>query len=186
MGYRSHIQGVAMEHKTPSVLIGREDIARRVAALAEEISLNYENRDLLIVGVLKGSFVFLADLVRNLSIPHTIDFIAASSYGSAKVSSGTLTITKDISLPVSGRDILLVEDIIDTGTTLAYLKEALKKRGPRSVAVCAFLDKKERRETEIDAEYVGFTIPGGFVVGYGLDFDEKFRYLPDVCVLDEP
>ena len=174
-----------MAHKTPSVLIGKNDISRRVAELAGEIARDYEGRDLVLIGVLKGSFVFLADLVRNISIPHTIDFIAASSYGSASVSSGTLTITKDITLPVSGRDILLVEDIIDTGTTLAWLKEALKKRGPRSVAICAFLDKKERRETEIDAEYVGFTIPKGFLVGYGLDFDEKFRYLPDVCVLDE-
>jgi len=175
-----------MEKKTPAVLIGKDEIARRVAGLAAEISRDYQDRDLVLVGVLKGSFVFLADLVRNLSIPHTIDFIAASSYGSASVSSGTLTITKDISLPLSGRDVLIVEDIIDTGTTLAYLKQVLTKRGALSVAVCAFLDKKERRETEIDAEYVGFTIPGGFVVGYGLDFDEKFRYLPNVCVLEEP
>lgn len=173
-----------MEQKKPSILIRKDDIAKRVSELAGDIVRDYTGKDLMLVGVLKGSFVFLADLVRNLSIPHTIDFIAASSYGSGTVSSGTIRITKDITLPLEGKDILLVEDIIDTGITLAYLKNTLKGRNPRSVAICAFLDKKERRETEINAEYVGFTIPGGFVVGYGLDCDEKFRYLPDVCVLE--
>jgi hypoxanthine phosphoribosyltransferase len=174
-----------MEQKKPSILIRKDEIAKRVSELAGEIARDYGGRDLMLVGVLKGSFVFLADLVRNLSIPHTIDFIAASSYGSGTVSSGNIRITKDIGLPIEGKDILLVEDIIDTGTTLAYLKRTLKERNPRSVAICAFLDKKERRETEIDAEYVGFTIPGGFIVGYGLDCNERFRYLPDVCVLED-
>ncbi|HPC03360.1 MAG TPA: hypoxanthine phosphoribosyltransferase [Syntrophales bacterium] len=174
-----------MEQKKPSILIRKDDIAKRVSEIAGDIARDYGGRELVLVGVLKGSFVFLADLVRNLTIPHTIDFIAASSYGSGTVSSGTIRITKDISLPVEGKDILLVEDIIDTGTTLAYLKQSLKDRKPRSVAICAFIDKKERRETEIDAEYVGFTVPGGFIVGYGLDCDEKFRYLPDVCVLED-
>jgi hypoxanthine phosphoribosyltransferase (EC 2.4.2.8) len=168
------------------VLYSREEIAERVRELADIISRDYQGKELMLVCVLKGAFVFMADLIRYISIPCIVDFIRVSSYGSGKVSSGEIIIKKDIETPVKGKDILIIEDIIDTGLTLSLLSARLKERKPDSLKVCAFLDKRYRREVEFEADYVGFTLTEeGFVVGYGIDFNEKWRSLPDVCVIEE-
>ena len=169
----------------PELLFPREAIGRRVKELAEQISKDYEGRELLLVGILKGAFIFMADLIRGMSIPCRVDFVRVASYGGGSQSSGEVRITKDLETPITGRDVLIVEDIIDTGLTLSYLVSVLRERQPTSVRVCAFLDKKERRRVPFTAEYVGFTIPDQFVVGYGLDFNENFRFLPDVCMLKD-
>ncbi len=165
------------------ILISQVDIARRVREVAGEISRDYAAGDLLLVGVLKGAFIFMADLVRELSIPCRTDFIRAASYGAGSESAGQVAITKDVELDVSGRDILIVEDIVDTGLTLAHIVETLRRRNPRSIKVCAFLDKRKRRKVPFEADYVCFAIDDGFVIGYGLDFNEQYRYLPDVYVV---
>lgn len=167
----------------PELLFPREVIGRRVKELADQISKDYEGRELLLVGVLKGAFIFMADLIRGLSIPCRVDFIRAASYGVGSHSSGEIKITKDLETPIAGMDVLVVEDIVDTGLTLSRLLDILRERQPASVRVCALLDKKERRQVSFTAEYVGFTIPDHFVVGYGLDFNENFRFLPDVRML---
>jgi len=173
-----------VKNMTTRILYSKEDIARRVEELAGTISREYEGRDVVFVGILKGAFIFLADLVRTIPIPHSIDFMRVASYGSETISSGKIRVTKDVETPLEGRDIVIVEDIIDTGITLVFLKEHLKKRNPNSVKVCALLDKKERREVEIEADYVGFTLDEGFIVGYGLDFNERYRSLPDIYVIE--
>jgi hypoxanthine phosphoribosyltransferase len=173
-----------MKTMNKKVLYSKEDIAKRVEELAVIISREYEGRDVVFVGILKGAFMFLADLVRTIAIPHSIDFMRVASYGSETVSSGKVRVTKDVETPMEGKDIIVVEDIIDTGITLAFLKEYLKERNPNSVKVCTLLDKKERRQVEIDADYVGFTLGEGFIVGYGLDFNERFRSLPDIYVIE--
>jgi hypoxanthine phosphoribosyltransferase len=165
------------------IFFPKEVIDRRVRELAAEISRDYQGKDLLIVGVLKGAFIFMADLIRDLTIPCRIDFVRLASYGAGSTSSGEIRITKDLETPIAGRDVLIVEDIVDTGLTLSRLLEELRGRRPASLRVCAFLDKHERRQIPFTADYVGFTIPDGFVVGYGLDYNERFRFLPDVCVL---
>ncbi|MBM4271526.1 MAG: hypoxanthine phosphoribosyltransferase [Deltaproteobacteria bacterium] len=167
------------------ILFSREAIGRRVRELADGISRDYEGREVVLIGVLKGAFVFLADLIRNLRIPCVIDFVRLASYGSKTVSSGEIVITKDIETPIQGRDVLVVEDIVDTGLTLSFLVEKLKEKSPRSLKVCVFLDKKERRKVPFEADYVGYDIPDRFVVGYGLDCNEQFRFLPDVYVIGE-
>ena len=166
------------------ILIARKDIDRRVRELAALISRDYRGSDLIIVGILKGAFVFMADLIRYMSIPCQVDFVRLASYGTGTVSTGNIAISKDIETSIEGRDVLVVEDILDTGLTLTSLVERLKNRAPRSLRVCVFLDKKERRKVPFVAEYVGFDIPDRFVVGYGLDFNEMYRFLPDVCVLE--
>ena len=171
-----------MKNGEMEVLFSREVIDRRVRELADRISLEYEGTELLVVGVLKGAFVFMADLIRNLNVPCRIDFIRAASYGSGSVSSGKIRIEKDIETPIAGRDVLIVEDIVDTGLTLCSLVKILRERQPASIRVCAFLDKRERRQVPFQADYVGFSIPDHFVVGYGLDYNEKFRFFPDVRV----
>lgn len=168
-----------------SVLISRDDIIKRVGELAAEISRDYEGRELLLIGILKGAFVFLADLIRCLRIPCEIDFVRLASYGAGTVSSGRVEITKDIETSIQGKDVLVVEDIVDTGLTLSYLVEKLNERAPRSLKVCVLLDKKERRTVPFTADYVGYDIPDCFVVGYGLDCNEQFRSLPDVYVVEE-
>ena len=173
-----------MTEAKKEVLIARKDIDRRVKELAALISGDYQGADLIIVGILKGAFVFMADLIRYMSIPCQVDFVRLASYGTGTVSTGNVAISKDIETSVEGRDILVVEDILDTGLTLSSLVERLKKRAPRSLRVCVFLDKKERRKVPFEADYVGFDIPDRFVVGYGLDFNEMYRFLPDVCVLE--
>ncbi len=174
-----------MEKYKKKILYSRERIDQRVKALAGEVSRDFSGKDLVVVGVLKGSFMFMADLIRAMTVPCTIDFIRLASYGSATVSSGKIRITKDVETPITGRDVLVVEDIVDTGLTLAFLKEKLMARNPRTLKFCTLIDKKHRREVEFHSDYVGFDLDQGFVVGYGLDFDEKARYLPDVYVLEE-
>ena len=166
------------------VLYSRETIRKRIQELADVLSREYDGRDVVIVGILKGAFIFLADLVRCVTIPHHIDFIRVASYGAGTVSSGKITITKDVECSIEGKDVLIVEDIIDTGITLAYLKDILSDRRPKSLKICALVDKTARREVDIDADYVGFTMEDGFVVGYGLDCDEHFRSLPEIYVIE--
>ncbi|HPA15068.1 MAG TPA: hypoxanthine phosphoribosyltransferase [Desulfobacterales bacterium] len=161
----------------------KEDIDKKVSALARRISADYENRDLVIIGVLKGSFIFLSDLVRRLTIPVQIDFVGASSYGSGVSSSGSIRLTKEIGVDVKGKDVLLVDDIIDTGLTLAYLVDHIKSFGPKSVRICIFLDKKERRKTALMIDYTCQVVESGFLVGYGLDYAENYRNLPEIYQL---
>ena len=167
------------------ILISKPEIDDRVQRLADEISRDYEGKELVLIGILKGAFVFMADLIRCLRIPCEVDFVRLASYGTGTVSTGNIMITKDIETQIRGRDVLIVEDIVDTGLTLAFLIDKLKEREPESLKVCVLLDKKERRKVPFEAEYVGFDIPDRFVVGYGLDFNEMYRFLPDICVIEE-
>jgi hypoxanthine phosphoribosyltransferase len=179
-------RGLKMTKMSTEVLFPKEVIDRRVRELAGEISRDYEGRELLIVGILKGAFVFMADLIRLLEVPCKIDFVRLASYGSQSVSSGEIRIGKDLETPIAGCDVLIVEDIVDTGLTLSRFVGMLQERQPATLRVCVFLDKPERRQVPFTADYVGFSIPDRFVVGYGLDYDERFRFLPDVCVLATP
>jgi hypoxanthine phosphoribosyltransferase len=174
-----------LERACSEILVDAETLDRRVAELGEEISADYAGRDLLLLGVLKGAVFFMADLMRRLTIPCEIDFMAISSYGAATDSSGVVRILKDLDINIEGRDVLVVEDIIDSGLTLSYLMRNLESREPASLEICALLTKPERREIEVPVRYVGFEIPNRFVVGYGLDFAERYRNLPFVGVLDE-
>jgi len=165
------------------VLISKEELDKQVEELGSRISKDYEGKELVIIGVLKGGFIFLADLARKITIPVDIDFISVSSYGDSTKSSGVVKIIKDVDINISGKHVLIVEDIIDTGLTLNHLVELLKTRGPLSVEVCAVLDKPTRRKVEVNAKYKGIEIPDEFVIGYGLDYQGKYRNLPEVCVL---
>ena len=173
-----------LERAVTDVLIDRDRLQRRIAELGEEISADYGGRDLLLVGVLKGAVFFMADLMRGLTIPCEIDFMAISSYGDSTDSSGVVRILKDLDINIEGRAVLVVEDIIDSGRTLRYLMRNLQARQPASLEVCALLTKPARRETDVPVRYIGFEIPNRFVVGYGLDFAERYRNLPYVGVLD--
>ena len=173
-----------LERAVTEVLIDRETLQHRIRELGEEISADYAGRDLLLVGVLKGAVFFMADLMRNLTIPCEIDFMAISSYGASTDSSGVVRILKDLDINIEGRDVLVVEDIIDSGLTLSYLMRNLEAREPASLEICALLTKPERREIDVPVRYVGFEIPNRFVIGYGLDFAERYRNLPYVGVLD--
>jgi hypoxanthine phosphoribosyltransferase len=173
----------AVKDAVGEVLIEEEPLQARIGELGAEISREYEGRDLLLVGVLKGAVFFMADLMRELSIPCEIDFMAISSYGAATDSSGVVRILKDLDTNIAGRDVLVVEDIIDSGLTLSYLMRSLKARKPASLEICALLTKPERREIEVPVKFVGFEIPNKFVIGYGLDFAERYRNLPYVAVL---
>lgn len=174
-----------MKDLKKKVLYSKETIDRRVKALADTISRDLEGKEVVLVGVLKGAFIILADLTRRLKIPHTVDFVRLASYGSGSVSSGNITLSKDIETDIEGKEVVIVEDIIDTGITMAFLRERLEKRRPASIRICTLIDKKQRREISIDADYVGFDLDEGFIVGYGLDFDEKFRCLPDIYMIEE-
>ena len=167
------------------VLLDADTLARRVAEMGEQISRDYAGRDLLLVGVLKGAVFFIADLMRQIDIACQVDFMAISSYGSSTDSSGVVRILKDLNETIEGRDVLVVEDIIDSGLTLSYLLRTLQAREPNSLEVCALLTKPSRRKIEIKCQYVGFEIPAEFVIGYGLDFAEHYRNLPYVGVLRE-
>ena len=173
-----------LERGVRETLIEEERLRRRVAELGEEISADYEGRDLLLIGVLKGAVFFMADLMRHLTVPCEVDFMAISSYGAATDSSGVVRILKDLDINIEGRQVLVVEDIIDSGLTLSYLMRNLEAREPASLEVCALMTKPERREIEVPVRYVGFEIPNRFVIGYGLDFAERYRNLPYVGVLD--
>ena len=166
-----------------SVLITKDQIAKRVKELGEEISRDYKGEELTLVCTLRGATLFFADLVREISGDVEIDFIACSSSGAGTTSSGEVKMVKDLSSPIEGKNVIVVEDIIDTGTTLFYLKRLLEARKPKSLKVCSFLDKPSRRKVDFEGDYIGFEIPNEYVVGYGLDFDQKFRNLPEVCVL---
>jgi len=167
------------------VLIDEAALRQRIEELGEEISADYAGRDVLLVGVLKGAVFFMADLMRQLSLPCEIDFMAISSYGEGTDSSGVVRILKDLDSNITDRHVLVVEDIIDTGLTLSYLMRNLGAREPASLEVCALLVKHGRRESDVDVKYVGFEIPNQFVVGYGLDYAERYRNLPHVAVLQE-
>lgn len=164
------------------VLIPADKIAARVAELAAELNRDYAGQSVVVVGILKGSFMFMADLIRHLTIPVRLDFMGTKSY-SGTTTSGQVQITKDLDKPVEDEHVLLVEDIIDTGLTLNYLKHSLEQRRPRSLKTIAFLDKPSQRRVEVNADYVGFSIENRFVIGYGLDFEQQYRQLPDLCVL---
>jgi hypoxanthine phosphoribosyltransferase len=168
------------------VLISEERIQNRIKELGAQIALDYAGRNPLLIGVLKGACFFLSDLLRAIDIPLGIEFIAISSYGSSTRTSGEVRILKDLDVPIEGRDIIVVEDIVDTGLTLSYLLANLKSRGAASVRLVALLDKFERREREVPIDYLGFEIPDHFVVGYGLDFAERYRNLPFIAVLKNP
>jgi hypoxanthine phosphoribosyltransferase len=156
-----------------------------VQELAGQISGDYAGHELVVIGILKGAFIFMADLIREIRIPCNIDFVRVASYDASSESSGKVVMTKDIETSIKGRDILIVEDIVDTGFTLQYLVKWLKERNPNSLKICVFLDKRKRRKVSFEADYVGFTIDDGFVVGYGLDFNEQYRFFPDVYVIEE-
>ncbi len=167
------------------ILVQPDELQHRVRELAEEISRDYGERDLLLVGVLKGAVFFLSDLMRHITVPCEVDFMAVASYGSSTDSSGVVRILKDLDAPIEGRVVLIVEDIVDSGLTLSYLLRTLRARDPASLEVCALLTKPERRKVDLPIRYVGFEIPNRFAIGYGLDHGERYRNLPYVAALDE-
>ena len=172
------------DHAIGEILVPAEDLERRVRELAKEVSRDYEGKELVLIGVLKGAVFFLSDLMRQLEIPVEVDFMAVASYGSATKTSGVVRILKDLDASIDGRDVLIVEDIVDSGLTLQYLLRNLGARNPRSLEVCALLTKPDRRKVDLPSRYVGFEIPDRFVVGYGLDHAERYRNLPYVAVLE--
>ena len=174
-----------LERAVGEILIDKDTLAARVAELGAEVSTDYEGRDLLLIGVLKGAVFFMADLMRHLTVPCEVDFMAISSYGDSTDSSGIVRILKDLDINIEGRDVLVVEDIIDSGLTLSYLMRNLESREPASLEVCALLTKPERREIDVPVRYVGFEIPNRFVVGYGLDSGELHRNLPHLAVVND-
>jgi hypoxanthine phosphoribosyltransferase len=167
------------------ILVQPDDLKQRVRDLGEAVSAEYADRDLLLIGVLKGAVFFLADLMRHIDIPCEVDFMAVSSYGSATDSSGVVRILKDLDTPIEGRNVLIVEDIVDSGLTLQYLMRNLGARNPASLDVCALLTKPDRRKVELPIRFVGFEIPDRFAIGYGLDFAERYRNLPYVAALED-
>jgi hypoxanthine phosphoribosyltransferase len=167
------------------ILVQADDLTRRVRELGVEISRDYAGRDLLLICVLKGAVFFLSDLMRAIDVPCEVDFMAVASYGSATDSSGVVRILKDLDEPIEGRDVLIVEDIVDSGLTLNYLLRALKARKPASLEVCALLTKPDRRKVDLPARYIGFEIPNRFAIGYGLDHAERYRNLPYVAALED-
>jgi hypoxanthine phosphoribosyltransferase len=176
-------QETELERAVGEILIDEEALKERIRELGREISADYEGRDLLLVGVLKGAVFFMADLMREIAVPCEIDFMAISSYGAATDSSGVVRILKDLDINIEGRHVLVVEDIIDSGLTLSYLMRNLEAREPATLEVCALMTKPERREIDVPVRYIGFEIPNRFVIGYGLDFAERYRNLPYVAVL---
>ncbi len=168
------------------ILVEEDRLGARVRELGEEVSRDYEGRDLLLVGVLKGAVFFLSDFMRSLAIPCEVDFMAVASYGSSTDSSGVVRILKDLDASIEGRHVLIVEDIVDSGLTLSYLLRTMRARDPASLEVCALLTKPERRKVDLPIRYTGFEIPNRFVIGYGLDYGEKYRNLPYVAVLNSP
>jgi len=169
--------------KMPEVMLSTDAIQKRVHEMGATITAEYAGHELTVVGVLKGSFIFMADLVRAIQLPLACDFLGLSSYGSATESSGVVAITKDLGDPIEGRDVLVIEDIIDTGLTMAYLLENLRTRHPKSVRIASLLSKPARRQVEVHVDYLGFTIEDRFVVGYGLDYDGRYRNLPYIGVM---
>jgi len=167
------------------ILISRDEIAKAVDRLASEIERDYQDKQPLLISVLKGSFIFTADLIRQLDLPLELDFIRLSSYGAAKESSGKVRIIQGIKTPIKGRNVLVIEDIVDTGITISFLLDYLKKKQPASLKLCTLTDKPSRRRVPVSIDYRGFTVPNKFIVGYGLDLDQKFRNLPDIYTLED-
>jgi hypoxanthine phosphoribosyltransferase len=167
------------------ILISRDEIAKAVDRLASEIKKDYQGKQPLLIGVLKGSFVFMADLIRQLDLPLELDFIRLSSYGAARESSGKVRVVQGVKTPIKGRDVLVIEDIVDTGITTSFLFDYLRKRKPASLKLCALTDKPSRRRVQVSIDYLGLSLPNKFVVGYGLDFDQRFRNLPDIYALED-
>ena len=165
------------------VLFSREQIRQRVAELGRQIDRDYAGQKVVLVGVLKGAAIFLADLARSISVENTFDFVAVSSYGKAQRSSGAVKLIKDLDQPIEGKNVILVEDILDTGLTLHFLRSLFAQHQPKTLRIAALLDKPSRRLEKIDADYVGFTIPNEFVIGYGMDYAERYRNLPDICLM---
>lgn len=177
--------GNDMKNDIKEVLITEEELANIVKSLGEQITEDYKGKDLMIVSILKGSIIFMADLMRAIDTPCTIDFMAVSSYGSGTKTSGVVKIIKDLDASIEGKDLLIVEDILDSGRTLSYIKDILLARNPKSIKICTLFDKPERREADIYADYIGCDVPNEFIVGYGLDYDEHYRNLPYIGVLKE-
>ena len=174
-----------MKNDIKEVLLTESDLRSKISQIGKMISKDYEGRDLVLIGVLKGSVMFMSDLMKEIEIPCSMDFMAVSSYGTSTKSSGVVRILKDLDFQIEGKDVLIVEDIIDTGVTLKYLVEYLKARKPNSLEVCCLLNKQERRKADISAKYLGFEVPDFFLVGYGLDYAEKYRNLPFIGILKE-
>lgn len=172
-----------MKEDVLRVLLSEDEIREKVRELGGKITADYKNSNLMLVTVLKGAVVFLADLMRQIDVPAEIDFMVVSSYGSGVKFSGVVKIVKDLDVPLAGKDILIVEDILDSGLTLSYIKELLESRGPRSIRIATLLDKPSRRKVDLQADYIGFSVPDEFVIGYGLDYDEKYRNLPYIGIL---
>jgi len=168
----------------PKVLITQDEIKQAVARLAAEIRQDYKSKEPLLVGILKGSFVFMADLIRQLELPVEVDFIKLSSYGAGRETSGKVKVVQGLKTPIKGKDVLVVEDIVDTGLTISFLLDYLRKKKPASLRLCALTDKPSRRQVPVTIDYLGFAVPDRFIVGYGIDWNEKFRYLPDICFID--
>lgn len=164
------------------ILLSQDEIQKRVLEISKQLSEDYAGKDLMLICILKGSIFFFADIFKNMTIPTKIDFMAVSSYGSG-TTSGELKISKDLKEPIEGKDVLIIEDIVDSGRTLSKLKQLLLERNPASVKICSLLDKPDRRIVDVDVDYVGFCIPDEFVVGYGLDYDENYRQYQDIYVL---
>ena len=172
-----------LEQDIERVLFSEEELDRRVSEIAAEINRDYAGKEPMLISVLRGSFVFMADLIRKIEVPCTVDFMSVSSYGRGTTSSGQVQITKDLSDDIEGKDIIVVEDILDSGNILSYLLQLLQARKPASMKLCTLLDKPDRRVKEVHVDYTGFTIPDEFVVGYGLDYAEKYRNLPYIGIL---
>jgi len=168
----------------PQILFTRDEIEAAVKRLAAEIRKDYHGKCPLLIGVLKGSFMFLADLIRFLGLPLEVEFIKVSSYGRGRESSGKVRVVKGLSLPIKDRDVLVVEDIVDTGLTASFLLDYLRQKKPASLRLCTLTDKPSRRQVPVTVDYLGFTVPDKFLVGYGLDWDQRFRNLPDICYLE--
>lgn len=172
-----------MHQDVEKILFSQEQLQARVRELGAQITRDYAGKEVAVAAILRGSYVFMADLTRAIELPITVDFMSVSSYGSGTSSSGQVEIKKDLSDPIEGKELLIVEDILDSGNTLYYLSDVLRARKPASIRICTLLDKPDRRSRPIRADYVGFTIPDAFVVGYGLDYDEKYRNLPYIGIL---
>ncbi len=168
----------------PILLITQEDILQAVTRLAAKIRQDYQGRDLLLIGILKGSFIFMADLVRQLELPVEVDFVKLSSYGAGTKTSGRIKMVQGLKSPIKGRHVLVVEDIVDTGLTVSFLLDYLRKKKPASLRLCALVDKPSSHHLPVTIDYLGFTVPDKFVVGYGIDWNEKFRHLREICFID--
>lgn len=174
-----------MSKRIKDVLITKEEINSFVKNMGKQISQDYNGKEIFMICVLKGAFIFMSDLVREISVPVQVDFMSVSSYGSGTASSGVVRILRDLDTDITGKHVIIVEDIIDTGLTLNHLKELLYTRNPASIAICAAFDKPERRKVDVKVDYIGMRIPDEFIVGYGLDFNGDYRHLPEVCILED-